>query len=114
MIKRRLLMLALLVATSSLAATRQWKTAEIELTSESNVSWKLWGEKTTIHYTIETESMIYFAEYTFKPGQHSDSRPPQIDLGASAKIAIEGRHAYVLDVTGKEVKLHIVRKSAKK
>ncbi|MGB2671482.1 MAG: hypothetical protein WA621_16510 [Candidatus Acidiferrum sp.] len=110
----RLLMLTLLVATSSLAETRQWKPGEIELTSETNVSWKLWGEKTTIHYTIETENMIYFAEYTFKPGQHSDSRPPQIELGSSAKIAIEGRHAYVLDVTGKEVKLHIVRKTAKK
>ncbi|MGB2592529.1 MAG: hypothetical protein WBG02_04925 [Candidatus Acidiferrum sp.] len=114
MIKLRLLMLTLLVATSSLAATRHWKTAEIELTSESNVSWKLWGEKTTIHYTIETDNMVYFAEYTFKPGQHNDGRPPQIELGTSAKVAIEGSHAYVLDVTGKEVKLHNVRKIGKK
>jgi len=111
--KLRLLTLTLLVASSSLAKTRHWKPAEIEATSETNVSWKLWGEKTTIHYTIETEDMIYFAEYAFKPGQHSDSRPPQIEINVQTKIAIEGRHIYVLDVTGKEVKLHIVKKTAK-
>ncbi|MGC1484288.1 MAG: hypothetical protein WA789_10880 [Candidatus Acidiferrum sp.] len=111
--KLRLLMFTLLVATSSLAKTRHWKTAEIEATSETNVSWKVWGEKTTMHYTIETEDMIYFAEYSFKPGQHRDSHPPQIAINVQTKIAFEGRHAYVLDVTGKEVKLHIVKKTAK-
>jgi ABC-type uncharacterized transport system YnjBCD substrate-binding protein len=108
-----LLMMTLLVATASLAKTRDWKTAKIEATSETDVSWKLWGEKSTMHYTIETEDMIYFADYTFKPGQHSDSHPPNIAVNALTKIAIEGRHAYVLDVAGKEVKLHIVRKTKK-
>jgi hypothetical protein len=108
-----LLMLTLLLATTSLAKTRDWKTAKIEATSETNVSWKLWGEKTTMHYTIETEDMIYFADYTFKPGQHSDSHPPNISVNALTKIAIEGRNAYVLDVAGKEMKLHIVRKTKK-
>ncbi|MGC1414122.1 MAG: hypothetical protein WA817_02500 [Candidatus Acidiferrum sp.] len=108
----RFLMLTLLFATSALAA-RHWKTGEIELTSETKVSWKLWGEKTTIHYTIETPDMIYFAEYAYKPNQHHES-PPQIEMGSSAKIAIEGHHAYVLDVSGKEVKLHIIKKVAKK
>jgi hypothetical protein len=111
--KLRFLMLTLLVATASLAKTRQWQTGEIEATSETDVSSKLMGEKNTVHYTIETEAMIYFAEYTFKPGQHSDSHPPQIAISVPTKIAIEGRHAYVLDVTGKEVKLHIVRKTKK-
>lgn len=111
--KLRLLILTLLLATTSQANTREWKTAKIEATSETNVSWKLWGEKTTMHYTIETEDMIYFADYTFKPGQHSDSNPPNISVNALTKIAIEGRHAYVLDVAGKEMKLHIVRKTKK-
>jgi hypothetical protein len=102
----------LLLATSSLAE-RHWKTAEIELTSETKVSWKLWGEKTTIHYTIETPDVIYFAEYAFKPNQHHEG-PPQIEAGSNAKIAIEGHHAYVLDVSGKEVKLHIIKKVAKR
>jgi len=109
--KLRFLILMLFFATSSLAA-RRWTTAEIELTSETTVSWKLWGAKTTDHYTIETNNMIYFAEYTFKPGEHNGHRP-EIEMSVPAKVAIEGSHAYVLDVTGKEVKLHIVRKTKK-
>jgi hypothetical protein len=111
--KLRLLMLTLLVATTSLAKTREWKTAKIEATSETDVSWKVWGEKSTMHYTIETEDMIYFADYTYKPGQHSDSHVPDIAVNALTKIAIQGKHAYILDVAGKEVKLHIVRKTKK-
>jgi hypothetical protein len=111
--KLRLLLLTVLVATTSLAKTREWKTAKIEATSETDVSWKVWGEKTTMHYTIETDDMIFFADYSYKPGQHSDSHAPDISVNALTKIAIEGKHAYVLDVTGKEVKLHIVRKSKK-
>lgn len=108
-----LLMLTLLVATTSLAKTREWKTAKIEATSETDVSWKVWGEKNTMHYTIETDDMIYFADYTYKPRQHSDSHPPNIAVNALTKIAIKGKRAYVLDVTGKEVKLRIVRKAKK-
>jgi ABC-type uncharacterized transport system YnjBCD substrate-binding protein len=111
--KLRLLMLTLLVATAALANTRNWKTAKIEATSETDVSSKAWGEKNTMHYTIETEDMIYFADYTYRPGQHSDSNARNIPVNALTKIAIEGRHAYVLDVAGKEVKLHIVRKTKK-
>jgi hypothetical protein len=111
--KLRLLMLTLLVATSSLAKTRDWKSAKIEAASETDVSWKLFGEKNTIHYTIETEDMVYFADYTYTPGPHSDSHARDIPVNEITKIAIEGRHAYVLDVNGKEVKLHIVRKTRK-
>jgi hypothetical protein len=109
----RLLML-LLLATASLANARVWKTAKILDTSETDVSGKMWGEKNTLHYTIETEDMIYFADYTYNPGKHSDSRAPNIAVNVLAKIAIEGRHAYILDVTGREVRLHIVRKAAKR
>jgi hypothetical protein len=111
--KLRLLLLTLLVATTSLANTRDWKPGKIDLTSETKVSSKLLGEKSTMHYTIETEDMIYFAEYTYKPGQHGDSGPPHILLAEPTKIAIAGKTAYVLDVTGKEVKLHIVKKTKK-
>ena len=112
--KLRLLVpiLTLFVATTSLAKSRDWKTARVEANSETDVSWKVWGEKKTLHYTIETDDMIYFADYTFKPGQHSDSHPPNI-LNALTKVAIQGRNAYVLDVAGKELKLHIARKTKK-
>jgi hypothetical protein len=111
--KLRLLMLTLLFATTSVAKTRDWKIGKIDVTSETNVSSKLLGEKSTMHYTIETDDMICFAEYTYKPSQHSDNHAPRIALNEQTKIAIEGRHAYVLDVTGKEVKLHIVKKTKK-
>jgi ABC-type uncharacterized transport system YnjBCD substrate-binding protein len=111
--KLRLLVLTLLVAATSLAATRDWKTAKIEATSETDVSSKAWGEKTTMHYTIETDDMVYFADYTYRPGQHSDSNARNLPVNALTKIAIEGRHAYVLDAAGKEMKLHIVRKTKK-
>jgi hypothetical protein len=111
--KLRLLILTLLVATTSLAKTRDWKIAKIEATSETDVSSKLLGEKNTMHYTIETEDMVYFADYSYTPGPHTDSRARDIPVNAVTKIAIEGRHAYVLDINGKEVKLHIVRKTKK-
>jgi hypothetical protein len=111
--KLSLLALTLLLATTSLAKTRDWKTAKIEATSETDVSSKLMGEKNTLHYTIETETMIYFADYTYTPGPHTDTHARDIPVNAITKIAIEGRHAYVLDVNGKEVKLHIVRKTKK-
>ena len=110
--KLSLFTLMLLVLTAPPAISRQWKMAKVELTSETDVSSKLLGEKNTIHYTIETEDIIYFADYTFKPG-HSNSHGPDITANEFSKVAIEGRHAYVLDATGKEVKLHISRKLSK-
>ena len=107
--KLNLLTLMLLVLTAPPANSRQWKMAKVELTSETDVSSKLLGEKNTVHYTIETEDMIYFAEYTFKPG-HSNSHVPDVTANTFSKVAIEGRHVYLLDATGKEVKLHISRK----
>ena len=112
--KFRFLILLLLVSTASLARTREWKTAKVIDTSETDVSGKVWREKNTLHYTIETDDMIYFLDYTYKPGEHSGSRAPDIAVNVLIKIAIEGRHAYILDVTGREVKLHIVRKTTKK
>jgi hypothetical protein len=110
--KLSFLMSMLLVLTASPANSRQWKMAKVELTSETDVSSKLLGEKNTVHFTIETEDMIYFAEFTFKPG-HSNSRVPDVTANTFSKVAIEGRHAYLLDTTGKEVKLHITRKLSK-
>jgi hypothetical protein len=112
--KKFRLLLLLLVAGASVAKTREWKTAKILDTSETDVSGKMWREKNTLHYTIETDDMIYFVDYSYKPGEHSDSHAPNIAVTELTKIAIEGRHAYILDVAGKEVKLHIVRKTAKK
>jgi hypothetical protein len=111
--KLMLVMLTVLIATASLAKSREWQTGTIALTSENDVSWPLWGEKDTLHYTIETSAMICFVEYTYKPSQHNNSHGPNIPLNVPTKIAIEGKHAYILDANGREVKLHIVKKTAK-
>jgi hypothetical protein len=111
--KLTLLSLALLLTTTTFASTRNWKQAKIDVSSETSVSSKLLGEKNTMHYTIETEEMIYFVEYVFKPG-HADSHPPNLTETEITKIAVEGHHVYVLDVAGKEIKMHIIKKVAKK
>jgi len=102
-----------LFLTASAAADRDWKLAKIEATSETDVSSKLLGEKNTTHYIIETEDMVYFADYSFNPAHKSDSHPPGISVNALTKIAIHGKTAYVIDVNGKEFKLHITRKTKK-
>jgi hypothetical protein len=108
--KKLTLLISVLLATTSLARTRNWKDAKIDVSSETDVSSKLFGEKNTMHYTIETEDMVYFVEYIFKPSQRSDGHPPNISVNAITKIAIEGHHAYVQDVAGKELKMHITKK----
>jgi hypothetical protein len=112
--KLSLLVLALLlVTTTSAAKNRNWKPAKVEVTSETDVSSKLLGDKNTMHYTIETGDMIYFVEYSYNPDRHNDTHGPAVAVNELTQIAIEGRHAYVLDVAGKEVKMHISKKIKK-
>jgi hypothetical protein len=111
--KFRLLVLTMTLAMAALAEAREWKTARVVDSTETDVSSKAWGEKSTIHYTIETDDMIYFAEYSYKPGQRGN-HVPDLAVTELTKIAIEGRHAYILDVAGKEVKMHITKKTSKK
>ena len=108
-----LLLVLLIAAATSPANNRHWKPAKVEVTSETDVSSKLLGDKNTMHYTIETEDTIYFVEYSYNPDRHTDSRGPAVAVNELTQIAIEGRHAYVLDVTGKEVKMHISKKIKK-
>jgi hypothetical protein len=110
----RLLLLTMLLASASLAKTREWKTARVVDASETDVSGEVWGQKNTLHYTIATDDMIYFVDYTYRPGRRSGSGAPDIAINVITKIAIEGKHAYILDVTGREVKLQIVKKTTKK
>ena len=105
-----LLLFAMLLATASLANTRNWKAARIVDSSETDVSGEARADKNTIHYTVETEDRLYFLDYTYKPNHRGNNRPPTLAVNVYTKIAIEGKHAYVLDATGGEVKLQIVKK----
>jgi hypothetical protein len=108
-----LLILAMLIATVSVANTRAWKPARVINVSETDVSGELRGNTNTVHYTIETADMIYFANYAYKPDHHSKNHPPEVAINVETKVAIEGKHAYLLDTAGAEVKLHIVKKTKK-
>jgi hypothetical protein len=108
----RPLLLALLLASTSLANTRTWKEARVVDSSETDVSGELHGSKHTMHYTIETEDRLYFLDYTYTSNQHAT--PPTIAVNVMTKIAVEGHHAYLLDAAGKEVKFQIVKKSTNK
>jgi len=85
-----------------------------------NVAVAAWGDTNIRYYRIETESTIYVLEYAFNPAvkmpwpnQHSRSRTPDLALNLGTKILVEGRDAYVLDNSGREVKMPIFSKTAK-
>ncbi len=111
---RLLLLTMIVVAAVCPAKAREWKTARIVEASETDVSGELRGKRNIVHYTIETEERVYFADYTYKPDQKNNSHPPDIAVNIVTKVAIEGRHVYILDANGKAVKLHIVKKTAQK
>ena len=111
--KIRLLVLVILAASACLANTRDWKPAVVISTSETDVSGELRVPKNTLHYTIETEDMVYFVDYAYKPVHGSDTGAPDIAVNVETKIAVEGKHAYILDTKGREVKVRIVKKTPK-
>ncbi len=106
------LMMALLAMTGE-AKSRDWKTARVINSSESAVSWVVSGQKNTMHYTIETDDMVYFVDYSYKPGEKKNGKAPDIGMNIVTKIAVEGKQAYVMDANGKEVKLRVVKKNEK-
>ncbi len=114
MLRIVVLMSLVMVGTSACEAkTRDWKTARVINSTESAVSWVVTGQKNTMHYTVETDDMVYFIDYTYQPGEHKNGKPPDIGGNSVTKIAVEGKHAYVLDATGQEIKLKVVKKTKK-
>jgi hypothetical protein len=114
------LLLLFLAATVGEAKTRDWKDAKVTDVSETIVSTASWGDTNIRHYTIETDDMVYVLDYAYNPavkapwpGQHSKNRAPDVTVNSKTKIAIEGKDAYILDDTGREVKLPIAKKTKK-
>jgi hypothetical protein len=118
--KKLAALLLLLLATACFAHTRQWRAATVIGATETNVSGPLIRETSTMHYTVETEDMVLSLDYSYhpttkeaSPDQRGKNAPPSLAVNLPTKIAIEGRHAYILDSTGAEVKMHIVKKLKK-
>jgi hypothetical protein len=108
-----LLLAAILLATAGLANTRNWKMARVIDSSETEQTGGFKGDTNTLHYTIETDDAVYFVDYTYKPGQRGGSGAPDIAVTTMTKIAVEGKTAYIVDVNGREVKLHVTKKQVK-
>jgi hypothetical protein len=126
------LALVLFLPAVLLAKLREWKNATVAAitlgSADSGAAvvpvGTVWlGVRITtdcIGYRIETEDMIYILEYCYNPivqhpwpGQHSRNRAPDVTLNGKTKIAIDGHDAYILDDSGKEVKVPIMEKVAK-
>lgn len=125
--------LVLLVPSAVIAKPREWKNATVAAIAVGTVDngaavmpvGTLWlGVRITancIGYRIETEDMIYILEYRYNPivqhpwpGQHSRERAPDVTVYGKTKIAIEGHDAHVLDDSGKDVKVPIMAKIARR
>ena len=113
--------LFLLTATTLCAVAKDWKVATVISMSESTVTSPMMGRPEIIeHYTVETNDLVLELDYSFhrstkpdeadQPGKNS---PPRVPLGEATKIAISGHTAYVLDMSGAEVKMHIKKKMRK-
>lgn len=108
-----LLLAAILLATICSANARNWKAARVINSSVTEQTGGFKGDTNTLHYTIETDDAIYFVDYAYKPGQHGGSGAPDIAVTTMTKIAVEGKTAYIVDVNGREVKLHVTKKQTK-
>lgn len=109
-----ILLITLCLATVLTANTRDWKEAVVINVTETDVTGELRAPKNTMHFTIETVDTIYFADFVYKPGDRNNGSAPDVAVNEPTKIAVEGKHIYILDGKGKELKLHIVKKTANK
>jgi len=117
--KRAALVLLLAVGWIGTTEAKDWQTAVVIGTSETQVSSPMMREpKNIVHYTVETKEFLLLCDYTYHPSKKQDepdqpgkNSPPNIALGEEIKLAISGHSAYLVDVHGNEVKMHIKKKS---
>ena len=109
----------LLMAAASFASARDWKPATIIGSSQTTVTSPMMSRpKIVMHYTVLTSEYTLLLDFTYHPPKKPDEPdepgkncPPSVPLGEPTKIAIQGHHAYLLDVSGNEVKMDIKKKT---
>jgi len=117
-VKRSTVILLVLFVAAAVTSAKDWKNAVIIGVSQTKVTSPMMREpKIIMHYTVSTDNLTLFVDYTYHPPTKSDepeqpgkNSPPSVPLGEPSKIAIEGHHAYFLDINGKEVKMEIKKK----
>ena len=116
---KKLAALVFLLLLGWIAEARDWQTAVVIGTSETQVTSPMMREqKNIVHYTVETKDFLLMLDYTYHPSKKQDepdqpgkNTPPTIALGEEIKLSLSGHTAYLIDVQGKEVKMHVKKKS---
>ena len=60
-------LLLILTCTPCLAKPRDWTSATVKDVSETIVSMASWGDTNIMHYTIETDDLIYVLDHAYNP-----------------------------------------------
>jgi hypothetical protein len=111
--------LFVLGATAGLAQAKDWKPGAVVGMSQTTLTSPMMHvPKIVLHYTVVTDELTLLLDYSYhssgksneaeEPGKNS---PPSVPLTGMTKVAVEGHHAYVLDIGGKEVKMAIKKKT---
>ena len=117
--KRLATCLFVLAAIARLAQAKDWKPGSVIGMSQTTVTSPMMHlPKIVLHYTVVTDELTLFLDYTFhppakpnEPEEPGKTSPPSVELGGTTKVAVEGHHAYVLDIAGKEIKMAIKKKT---
>jgi hypothetical protein len=118
-VKRLATFLFVLGATAGLAQAKDWKPGAVVGMSQTTLNGPMMRvPKIVMHYTVVTDELTLFLDYTYHPPGKSNepqepgkNSPPSVPLTGTTKVAVEGHHAYVLDISGKEVKMAIKKKT---
>jgi hypothetical protein len=117
-VKRVAALFLFVLMAAGTATARHWQSAAIIGVSETTVTSPMMRRaKIIVHYTVVTGEFTLTLDYTYHPPTKSDepdqpgkNSPPSVALGGATKISLEGHHAYLLDVSGKEVKMDVKKK----
>jgi hypothetical protein len=118
-VKRSLALILAMLATAGIVLAKDWQTAAIIGVTQSTVTSPMMSRaKIIMHYTVVTDTLTLQLDFTYHPPNKSGepdepgkNSPPSMALGGTTKIAVEGHHAYLLDVNSKEVKMEIKKKT---
>lgn len=117
--KRGLALILLVLGAAGIVWAKDWKAGAIIGVSQTKVTSPMMSRpKIIMHYTVVTDALTLQLDYSYHPPNKQDepdepgkNSPPSMALGGTTKVAVEGHHAYLLDINGKEVKMEIKKKS---
>ena len=118
-LKRLATFLFVVAATAGLAQAKDWKPGAVIGMSQTTVTSPMMHlPKIVLHYTVVTDELTLLLDYTYHPSakpnepeEPGKNSPPSVALVGTTKVAVEGHHAYVLGISGKEVKMAIKKKT---